>query len=340
MRRPPRHRSSPALALVLGLLLAGSARANSTGILRSMAYPEGVNCNACHTGGTTPDVEIVVGDGDGVAIGATVPVRVRIQAVNGNRGGFNLLTSDGVLDLHPEHAVRIEDTGAYAGLEATHSNPATVDLEPGIVEFILNWTAPETLDTAITFSALGVSSSGGGNAGTAAGAAEVQVTTRCPRYWPDADGDGWGVGEEFIETCDEAPEGHGPNHGDCDDTDPDIHPGMVELCNGIDDNCDGEIDEPRFTPPPMCSTPGDICWDGTCQPPPGLDGGTDAGTDGGTDGGTGGGSDGGTRPDSGYVIPESEILIVSGGCSAAGAGALPLALLIGLGVALRSRRRD
>src|SRR5690606_41973478 len=115
MRRPPRHRSSPALALVLGLLLAGSARANSTGILRSMAYPEGVNCNACHTGGTAPDVEIGVGDGEGGAIGATGPGRIRSQAGNATRGGCNLLTSDGVLDLHPEHAVRIEYTGAYAG---------------------------------------------------------------------------------------------------------------------------------------------------------------------------------------------------------------------------------
>ncbi len=32
---------------------------------------------------------------------------------------------------------------------------------------------------------------------------------------------------------------------DCDDTDPDIHPGAVGSCsNGIDDNCNGEVDEP------------------------------------------------------------------------------------------------
>lgn len=38
-------------------------------------------------------------------------------------------------------------------------------------------------------------------------------------------------------------DGWTPNEGDCSDTDADIHPGMSELDNGLDDDCDGLVDE-------------------------------------------------------------------------------------------------
>jgi glucose/arabinose dehydrogenase len=38
-------------------------------------------------------------------------------------------------------------------------------------------------------------------------------------------------------------DGFGPETGDCDDANPAIHPGAPEVCNGLDDNCDGIADE-------------------------------------------------------------------------------------------------
>ena len=37
-------------------------------------------------------------------------------------------------------------------------------------------------------------------------------------------------------------DGYGPEDGDCDDADPDTHPGAVEVLDGEDDDCDGETD--------------------------------------------------------------------------------------------------
>ena len=46
---------------------------------------------------------------------------------------------------------------------------------------------------------------------------------------------------------DQDQDGFGALNGDCDDLNPDVYPGAVEVCNGTDDNCDGRIDEELLT---------------------------------------------------------------------------------------------
>ncbi|MBN2798203.1 MAG: lamin tail domain-containing protein [Deltaproteobacteria bacterium] len=47
-----------------------------------------------------------------------------------------------------------------------------------------------------------------------------------------------------CETCvDEDADGWTVTDGDCDDLDPQVHPHQVEQCNGVDDNCQGQVDE-------------------------------------------------------------------------------------------------
>jgi len=62
-------------------------------------------------------------------------------------------------------------------------------------------------------------------------------------YYLDADGDTYGDPLVSIEACIQPPN-YVLNSGDCDDAASNINPGMAEICyNGIDDNCDGTIDE-------------------------------------------------------------------------------------------------
>lgn len=61
-------------------------------------------------------------------------------------------------------------------------------------------------------------------------------------YYQDADADGFGDPTIPIEAC-EPPDGVSLTNTDCDDTRDDVYPGAVELCNGIDDNCDGVFDD-------------------------------------------------------------------------------------------------
>jgi len=62
-------------------------------------------------------------------------------------------------------------------------------------------------------------------------------------WYIDADGDGRGDDGDTVEDCAQ-PAGTASRGGDCDDTNANISPEANELCNGVDDDCDGEIDGP------------------------------------------------------------------------------------------------
>ena len=61
-------------------------------------------------------------------------------------------------------------------------------------------------------------------------------------YYQDADGDNFGTGDQTIDAC-EAPSGFASNADDCNDTSNAAFPGATERCDGLDNNCDGEVDE-------------------------------------------------------------------------------------------------
>ena len=70
-----------------------------------------------------------------------------------------------------------------------------------------------------------------------------QVDEGCGSTCTDIDEDGYGIGDGCL----------GP---DCDDLDPDVNPGVAEICgDGIDNNCDERVDEDCGT----CAASGEAC---------------------------------------------------------------------------------
>ncbi len=61
-------------------------------------------------------------------------------------------------------------------------------------------------------------------------------------YYYDTDGDGFGDATNSVSAC-EQPSGTISDDTDCDDSDATIHPGAEELCDSVDQDCDGAIDE-------------------------------------------------------------------------------------------------
>ena len=85
--------------------------------------------------------------------------------------------------------------------------------------------------------------------------------------WPDRDGDGFGDKRGTMATGCSA-SGRASNETDCDDGDAKIHPGVMEVCNLKDDDCNNRIDENVRVRcgTGWCEALGITCDVASCQP--------------------------------------------------------------------------
>jgi len=71
---------------------------------------------------------------------------------------------------------------------------------------------------------------------------EGEDLSGCTTYFRDNDEDGFGVENETTCTCTHPGQFWAGEPGDCEDDAPDVNPSMVDLCNGIDDDCNQKDD--------------------------------------------------------------------------------------------------
>lgn len=217
--------------LAATVLLSAAASARSSGINTPVCY-------GCHSGGQAPIVSISANPSV-VSPGGTVTLTVTIQAVNGSVGGIYLRSSGvGAFSL-----ISGQNTRLINANEVVHSAPKSAT--GGNVTFLVSWTAPSSPGGVdLTVSAL----SGNGN-GASSGDNYAEATLNLvwgcsgSTYYRDLDLDGVGSAQSGTTRNCSAPAGYSASNGDCNDNDEQVFPGHAEVCNGRDDNCNGQSDE-------------------------------------------------------------------------------------------------
>lgn len=171
--------------------------------------------------------------------GETVTFQIVLSDSDAKVGGLFVQTDDlaGVTIPGGQTLVVVD-----AGI--THTNP--VPFSNGSATFSLTYRVPST-PGATRFSVWAVAANqNDDDTGDEVSQADFGIVYGCEpqTFYADFDRDGHGIMAPTRAGCaGEPPEGFAPAPDDCNDNDARESPSAPELCNDVDDNCNGEVDE-------------------------------------------------------------------------------------------------
>lgn len=198
--------------LVLSLTL--SASAHETG----MSGASTTGCGGCHGRSADASTTVTFSTASSTVYpGATIDVTVTVATTSASRthGGLDVSTTGGSLNAGSNNRLWFS--------EITHSTPGAMTGRALVFDF--TWTAPST-EGSYALSAAGNAVNHDGNDTGDGWNLASDLAIRVDDGCDDLDSDG-------VTTCD----------GDCDDGVSTIYPGATEHCDGVDEDCDGTIDD-------------------------------------------------------------------------------------------------
>ncbi|MBE0639120.1 MAG: S8 family serine peptidase [Bacteroidales bacterium] len=166
-----------------------------------------------------------------------------------NGSGFGCSQNNILVTFDDEAALTADDFETTCNSSSTTTPPHTYAIsgsyQPIDLLSSLNGTSPNGLWTLTVFDSYT------GDGGSIEGwGLEISVPVATTTYYADTDGDGYGDLLSSVELGCTPTDGFVLDNTDCDDTNPDINPAATEVCDGVDNNCDGQIDEGGICCPP------------------------------------------------------------------------------------------